>query len=215
MSIDGPGSRLAYSEVLAVNGFIVFPEISKDDLVKAASGLGWMAPDWHRIEVRERKHARPNSLSGLYGRGSFPWHTDGAIARDSPRYLMMHCGDADLSEPTEILALKRESSEDIANVMAGTALLVTPDKGSKWFSRALDRGGSRFQARWDTRACTPRSARSAMRLQGLLADIEPTGSVQWAAGTGVIIDNFTALHRRPCVGSPNRILHRRYIYEQD
>jgi hypothetical protein len=45
--------------------------------------LGRSGPS-EMLAPRERATADPWSLSGAYGLGTFPWHTDGAIASNPP-----------------------------------------------------------------------------------------------------------------------------------
>ncbi|MGO4910705.1 hypothetical protein ACEN2J_20760, partial [Pseudorhodobacter sp. W20_MBD10_FR17] len=52
-----------------------------------------------------RSEAAPNSYSGIYGLGHFPFHSDLAHWRTPPRYLLLRCvtGYADWNAPTEVV----------------------------------------------------------------------------------------------------------------
>jgi hypothetical protein len=53
---------------------------------------------------RSRQHASPSSYSGIYGKNSFPLHTDMAHWSVPPHYLMLRCIEPDKSVKTTILS---------------------------------------------------------------------------------------------------------------
>lgn len=77
-------------EVLA-NGFTVLPACRPDaDGADVAATLGKVlqlgdTPPVHRIVPKATDAAGSNSYSGLYGLGTFPFHTDMAHWRPPPR----------------------------------------------------------------------------------------------------------------------------------
>jgi alpha-ketoglutarate-dependent taurine dioxygenase len=194
-------------------GYFVLTDISRTKLDSIGRMLGSGSSLWHEIQARNRDDARRRSLSGIHGRDAFPWHSDGAIALEPPRYILMYCDSQHFDEPTEVLSLRHESMAQLVRSMARTVLLVENSRSELRYTTALKRLRSGMVARWDTRVCHPRASRPARETVAALAAAEPTGSITWAPGTGAVIDNFAALHRRPCVRSALRTLHRKYIFE--
>jgi hypothetical protein len=45
----------------------------------------------HRLVPTLRESATPNTYSGIYGLGQFPFHTDLAHWRYPPHYIMLRC----------------------------------------------------------------------------------------------------------------------------
>lgn len=154
-----------------------------------------------------------SSLSDIYGMTEFPWHTDGAIARQPPRLLIMYRLPNDKSvdkyAPTELLDLQHPFAEEIRGDLR-RALVRGARPG--WNSLTMRASevvrGSRLY-RWDPRF-TVRSANSA--LQSDVQHAAATGSIEWERGTVAIIDNWRVLHRRPQLDPQlqSRVLYRCY-----
>jgi len=148
--------------------------------------------------------ARADSLSGIYGMGRFPWHTDGAVSDRAPRWVAMYSARAS-SVPTEILEL----SESLRARLSRTDLRIRTRDGRTVIRRAAVRtSDGSHRVRWDPRAAPPLNPRVVDIVENEL----PTALVPWRADSFVILDNRRLLHRRPPAASdPGRKLVRYYV----
>jgi alpha-ketoglutarate-dependent taurine dioxygenase len=98
------------------------------DLLALASAVGKPVPTRiggsliDTLAVKDPQHAHPNSLSARFGRGSFPFHTDGAHHEHVPRYLYMRLVHPESSERKTLIqdfrnALNEESSHALSTEM--------------------------------------------------------------------------------------------------
>ena len=198
---------------LMTNGYCVLENVQLDDLRSLAGELGSIRSGWEELTPRPQSEARAGSLSGTYGLGSFPWHTDGAVARKPPRYLVMTGWQSSSCESTEIAMLHLPEFSELRENMARTVLMLRRGRAIAYAS-ALDRRMSDFIARWDSRSALPVDSPSARRTRDLFNRLEPTAEVSWKRGVGAIIDNFRCVHRRPPVKSVDRMIMRLYVYER-
>lgn len=155
------------------------------------------------LTPKDPADARPRSLSGVYGRGAFPWHTDGAVAADPPRWLGMY-SSASSAVATEIL----DPSPDLLDTLSRTTVRATDASGQTVMRVAMMNVSENLtRVRWDPRACPSGDP----ELDALVEAEVATGHATWAGDTWVVIDNFRLLHRRPSAFSdPSRELHRYY-----
>lgn len=164
------------------------------------------------IEPVDKEDARPNSLSESYGLQQFPWHTDGALSTNPPRYIAMLAVDVEsYVPPTELLDLVEGRSGYLSTMLRGCVLTTEDASGHRRSLKATEmRAGKRLH-RWDTRVCSPYGPRSADVVFEMLP---PTGVIEWADGRLAIFDNWRFLHRRPKVEAGKvRKLWRGYAYE--
>lgn len=155
------------------------------------------------LTPKDPADARPKSLSGVYGRGAFPWHTDGAVASDPPRWLGMHSAAASVVT-TEVL----DPSPDLLHAFSRTTVRATDSSGQTVMRLALmNVTDDLTRVRWDPRACPS----GDLELEAQVEAERATGHVTWAGDTWVVLDNFRLLHRRPsAVADPSRELRRYY-----
>ena len=151
-----------------------------------------------------REDARRNSLSGVYGTGRFPWHTDGAVSNHAPKWIAMYSARPS-TVPTEIL----EPDDSLLTRLRRTNVCVRARDGRTVVHRAAVQGADGSQVlRWDPRAAPPTNP----GIVDIVEKVSPTGSVSWQADTFVIIDNHRLLHRRPPADAePSRLLLRYYV----
>ena len=143
-------------------------------------------------------------MSGCFGRAAFPWHTDGAISSDPPRWLMFR--PLELSAPTETELL--DPSPTLCSRFERTVLLAKDHAGRARYLPALMPIHDFHRLRWDPRTCRSDSP-------GLVSDLEttaPTVIIGWQLGMTLVVDNFRLLHRRPAVdAATRRVLERTYV----
>jgi len=135
------------------------------------------------------------SLSDIFGYDQFPWHTDGALSVNPPRYVAMLLVNSDGScVPTELLDLGVKP--DISSALRRAVLVGTDKQGRKRYLRASEVSDSVRMYRWDPRCCKPTRDRELVERIDLAP---PTSSIDWEVGKLVVFDNWRFLHRRPPV----------------
>lgn len=145
------------------------------------------------------------SHSDHYGFGSFPWHTDGAVAVEPPRWMVLACEAIDGPSRTELLA----PSYNLLRRMRRCVMRVRNRAGKLRYLPAVSpvMSGS-IRLRWDPRVCEPNDP----ELSELIEAQGPTAACEWVRGRILVVDNWRLLHRRPAV-DPARVrsLARTYL----
>lgn len=146
------------------------------------------------------------SLSGVYGFGEFPWHTDGAIADLPPRWFSLAALSVSGRTCTELL----DPLDETLRMLGRTVLRAVSREGVVSYKPAvLPLPGGRRQLRWDPRSCPPVQEAVTPQVEALRA----TDRIEWRPGLAVIVDNHRLLHRRPAVHEgTDRVLERRYVW---
>jgi alpha-ketoglutarate-dependent taurine dioxygenase len=200
-------------EELSRDGFLVIDGCDTKTAEELAASLG-SAGQWQTLVARRAEDADPWSLSGVYGLGEFPWHTDGVVATSPPRFLGFYCESAARdAAPTELLDLAASAQFSLTQRLAKLTLQVTDRSKRSRYLPALRRQGSTLAVRWDTRVAAPTDSLSGSEVIESLRCAPPTISIPWLPSRVLFIDNHRILHRRPAIGQPSaRILKRIYVY---
>lgn len=190
-----------------VNGWAeVSFEGSTEEFLLFAQGLGTPTPSRKggavvdRLKPVEREAAHPRSMSARYGKGGFPFHTDGAYLRTPPRYVLLRLVEGRSDRPTLLLrpdpdgfspqdwqALKR----DVWIVNGGRGRYLTPLINDTQYP-------GRQMLRYDQecmRPFEPGSCRSAQVMQEYIDRAEPQ-ACSWTRGKVLVIDNWSVMHGR-------------------
>ncbi|TDC47633.1 hypothetical protein E1258_28465 [Micromonospora sp. KC207] len=201
---EGRTMVTSWESDLATAGWAVLDHASATDV---GAYLGRASAPM-RLEPKDKGEALSWSLSGVYGLGAFPWHTDGAISSDPPRWLLIQAIELSDRTWTELLA----PNGDILACLRKTSLRAMDPVGRVSYLPAVaPLGPGRMRLRWDPRICTPRYGLAIDEIEGQT----PTARVEWQPGRLLVIDNFRVMHRRPAVhGQLKRILERTYAWER-
>ncbi|MEU8061743.1 TauD/TfdA family dioxygenase [Microbispora bryophytorum] len=190
--------------ILRDRGFAYLDEQTDHDAREVARRLGRSSMS-HELKPRKQAAADPWSLSGVYGLGPFPWHTDGAISSDPPRWVLLRAVRVSEGTWTELL----EPDVEVQTAMRRTVLRATDRTGRIRHLPAAVPDGDRWRLRWDPRTCAPRTGLTIDEMQRQSC----TETVTWAEGRLLIIDNSRLLHRRPAVDErAERLLERIYVW---
>jgi alpha-ketoglutarate-dependent taurine dioxygenase len=186
---------------LRSNGFVCLDgPLSADELTQ----IGRVGPV-HLLTPRDQENADPWSLSGIYGTGDFPWHTDGAVSPKPPRWIILQAMDVPLGTSTEL----HEPTLLLRQALARTVLRSKDRQKKVRYLPAILDEGEVWRLRWDPRTCTPRGEVTIERVQ----ELTPSESIEWKNGLVLIFDNFRFLHRRPAVpAAARRVLARNYVW---
>lgn len=181
------------------DGFLVVDD--RDELEHISRWLGRSGPP---ELLKARAPGEGWSHSDAYGYGAFPWHTDGAVSPDPPRWFVLTA--ISIREQTTTSILKPNPA--LVKVLRRTTLRVRDRRGTIRYLPAATAEAYGHRLRWDPRIATP--TRNA-----LIDDLEAapaTANINWSPGRSVIIDNHLTLHRRPSVtAETERTLARYYI----
>ncbi|MGO4100257.1 hypothetical protein [Pseudomonas sp. TAF7] len=141
-----------------------------------------------------RHVANPRSLSTRYGLSQFPWHTDGAHWSTPPRYLIMGCLEADQHTAKTLICEGRYFSSLNSSVARSSVFRVT-NGGNSFYVTARDTSDRYY--RYDPGCMTPMNV-GAREIMRAIDHEEPEGeqTIEWCAGTFLLLDNWRFLHRR-------------------
>lgn len=157
------------------------------------------------LRSTDRDAARGWCLSGTYGRGAFPWHTDGAISSHPPRWLVLRPMEVSEATATELLRPTLALRERLRR----TVLIARDHANRTRYLPALMPTNDGHRLRWDPRTCKPLSTSAAIDLDGAT----PSVVIRWELGRTLVIDNHRVLHRRPAVAAAaRRVLERTYVW---
>jgi len=139
----------AYTAIVGLKelGCIVIDDV--DEISDFATILG-SARQSGLLEAREASGEW--SLSGKYGWSPFPWHTDGAVSLNPPRWILLRAVEMSAPSSTE---LHQPSSTAVARLKR-TVLRVQDRRGSVRYLPALTSDAQGYERlRWDPRTCRP------------------------------------------------------------
>jgi L-asparagine oxygenase len=172
----------------------------------------------HRLKPTLAEETTPNTYSGMYGHGRFPFHTDLAHWRHPPRFLLLRCVVGFEQVPTLLI----DGASLIENVGRNvvTRALVSPRrpiKGALPLLRLFDQHqGDQGMLRWDEVFIRPASRSGefgVLKFRECLNLSTPKMVSLAKRGDTLIIDNWRVLHGRSPVPSKcrNRVLERAYL----
>lgn len=190
-----------WRDALEQEGFAVVD--GHDEVEAISKSLGRSSP----VEVLSARASGSGwSHSDAYGYQQFPWHTDGAVSLDPPRWLVLTAIAVPKDARTDVL----RPGHALMKKMRSATLQVRDRRGAVRYLPAVVREAHGHRLRWDPRIALP--TRSA-----LLEDVEntaATGRISWTPGRSAIIDNHQTLHRRPSVKAGiERTLTRYYVQD--
>lgn len=153
------------------------------------------------LTPRTTAQATSRSLSGLYGRGAFPWHTECAHWRTPPHYFVLRLPASGQSDRPTLLSDFRALPLDAQHIAelkwhlwvtrGGRGVHLTP-----LLNDTLVPGEQIL--RYDMDSLVP-AVGSAIRardiLDVVLAELEPV-EIHWTEGHVLVVDNWRWLHAR-------------------
>lgn len=161
----------------------------------------------------------PNTYSGNFGCGSFPFHTDLAHWAIPPRYVLLWCSRGDETTQTHII----DSNSVIQNIGQSTltrclARPRRPMKGSLQLLPILQASTEQTHKliRWDSIYLKPSNGYAQVVFEEIhqyLAKVQPVIKSLTNRGDAIIIDNWRLLHGRSQVQDVTsaRLIHRVYL----
>lgn len=187
-----------------LHGYAVLRECCPEiDTLTLAMSLGVPIEPWAGGTVQDlvpRETATPNTYSGIYGLGQFPFHTDLAHWRVPPRYLLLRCvaGYADI--PT--LLLDGEALFEAVTLDILTRAVFKPRRpvnGSLMLLRLCEPKAEGLCFRWDEvflRSASPVGDLASSLILENIRKSEPLQIALVGAGDTLLVDNWRMLHAR-------------------
>lgn len=199
---------------LKENGYCLVEGTSSDGLVRTAEMLGTprpSRPDGPIVDIltpRGKLDARSGTISAHFGMGAFPWHSDGAVDRDPPRYVLMRAESVNIrSATTDILDLYGLLSGHLF-CKYGRLVCEIKTRRSSYLAPFVTQRNGTWCAKWDPirmRAL----GKKATEFHQEVAQAEPSARQHWKNGDLLVIDNWRCLHRRSDAASdPLRVIQR-------
>lgn len=192
-------TNLRWREALERDGFVVVDD--RLGLEHISRLLGRCGPP---ETLRARAPGEGWSHSDAYGYQAFPWHTDGAVSLNPPRWFVLTAVTIPEKTTTDIL----KPNPVLVKKLLATTLKVRDRRGQVRYLPAAVSEAYGHRLRWDPRIASP--TRDALLNE---VDTTPaTANINWTTGRSVIVDNHLTLHRRPPVSAKTgRTLTRYYI----
>lgn len=206
---------------LASHGFVFVPRLLPHlGAESVASAFGPILNHGKMGEVQRlapRAEAPPNTYGGMFGLGSFPFHTDLAHWRAPPRFILLRCITGSALVPTMVIdsgALVPKIGSDLLQ----RALFKPrrPDGGQTRLIRLLEYSGCTVRFRWDSEFLKPASPIGERAKTAILEEL-PKQHVSIfhlvEPGDSLFIDNWRVVHSRGDVPHTvkNRLIHRVYM----
>lgn len=193
-----------------------------DSIVEIAEHFGKPLVPWDDGLVQTlvpRTQAAPNSYSGIYGLGHFPFHSDLAHWRAPPRYLLLRCITGYADVPTLII-----DGHDLIGAVTLDVLSRAifkprrPRNGSVSLLRLCEPVEDVVRIRWDEVFLKPASRIGEvadLRIREWLSTRTPTALSLAEPHDMLLIDNWRMLHARSPIlpGRESRVIERVYLEE--
>lgn len=188
--------------------------------VAVALNLGEPLTPWEGGLIQTlipRVQATPNTYSGIYGLGSFPFHTDLAHWRIPPRYLLLRCVTGYADVPTPLIDGQSLINAITLDVMSRAIFRPRrPRHGTLALLRLCEPTDHGYRLRWDEVFLKPASKVgdiANLRIRDWLSNCKPTPISLAQTHDTLLIDNWRMLHARSPIltGRENRTIERVYL----
>ncbi|ERY78018.1 hypothetical protein DZA24_25010 [Pseudomonas aeruginosa] len=193
---------------------------SSADALTVANTLGQPLEPWKGGTVQDlvpRCTSTPNTYSGNYGLGCFPFHTDLAHWRTPPRYLLLRCVTGHPDVPTLLLDGQYIFDAVTLNILTRAIFLPRrPRSGTLELLRLYESTSDGYCFRWDELFLKPASKIgdfASLRVKEQLDKCDPLRIALTLVGDTLLIDNWRMLHARPLIPPEygNRKIQRIYL----
>lgn len=212
-------------QLVEQQGYAFLPSFLPDlDAATAASVLG--VPEQleglelvQELSPKQTYLSTPNTYSGNFGFGTFPFHTDLAHWAIPPRYILLWCSRGD--ETTKTQFIDSNSVIQKLGVSTLTRCLAQPRrpmKGSLQLLPILQASTEQLNRliRWDSIYLKPSNVYAQTVFEEIhqhLAKVKPIIKSLTNRGDTLIMDNWRLLHGRSQVKEMTsaRLIHRVYL----
>lgn len=207
--------------IIAEDGYCLLREhLLGVDTAEVANQIGTAMTPWDGGLIQSlspREEAAPNTYSGNFGLGRFPFHTDLAHWKTPPRYLLLRCQIGYEDVPT-LLADGRQLIGALSRDILSRAIFKPrrPRDGAFALMPLLENRAECDLLRWDEIFLRPASRVATIadeQVRNWLNQTEPFAIALYRPGDTLILDNWRMLHARSPIpaGRENRSLERVYL----
>lgn len=168
-------------------------------------------------ELTPRASSTPNTYSGIYGLGCFPFHTDLAHWLLPPRYLLLRCISGYVDVPTILIDGQCLMEAVTPDVLARAIYKPRrPRRGALPLLRLCEPADDGFRLRWDEVFLKPASKIGEVADQRVRAWLDRSAHKSITlerSGDTLLIDNWRMLHGRSAIlpGREDRQIERVYL----
>lgn len=212
-------------QLVEQQGYVFLPSFLPDrDALTAASVLGFPEQLEGLTLVQELSPkptclSTPNTYSGNFGFGTFPFHTDLAHWARPPRYILLWCSRGDETTKTQVI-----DSNSVIQCIGESVLTRClaqprrPMKGALQLLPILHPSTEKTSRliRWDSIYLKPSNGYAQAVFEEIyqhLAKVKPVIKSLKNRGDALIMDNWRLLHGRSQVQdvASTRLIHRVYL----
>lgn len=197
---------------LREDGWIVFPRDGpfKAKIQNVLNCLDYQKLQCRTIIARERSQSNRLSLSGNYGLGQFPLHTDNASSTSPPRFIMLA---APASRPAQTLLFAPLTACDFDRSLAQRALFKVRSQAGKVYARLLSGSGAEETIRFNPDLMEPANEEAQKMQKWFTESLARASVVDWRHARLAVIDNRRVLHARSsALLGPNSYIHRLSVW---
>jgi hypothetical protein len=207
---------------IAEHGYILIPEYRPSaGIIEVANEFGTPLTPWEGGLVQTlipREEAAPNTYSGNFGMGRFPFHTDLAHWRRPPRYLLLRCLVGYRDVPTSLIDGRRLVDAVSRDILSRAIFKPRrPRDGALALLRLFEPAADGADLlRWDEVFLRPASKvadTADTQVRDWLAKTTPLSITLFRSGDALLIDNWRMLHARSPIppGREGRSIQRVYL----
>lgn len=208
-------------QLIAEDGYCLLREhLLGIDTVDVASEIGATITPWDGGLIQTlspHEDAAPNTYSGNFGLGRFPFHTDLAHWKIPPRYLLLRCKIGYEDVPTNLVD-GRQLIKTLSRDFLSRAIFKPrrPRDGAFTLLRLLEPRADSDLLRWDEIFLRPASRvaeRIDEQVRNWLDQTYPLEIALCKPGDTLILDNWRLLHARSPIplGREDRCIERVYL----
>lgn len=208
---------------LSTKGYTFIKNLSPNaDLSELANTIGTpIIPGNGKVvqTLAPKALATPNTYSGIYGLGRFPFHTDLAHWRMPPRYLVLRCKIGFYDVQTLLIDSRDLVSSITPDILSRAILRPRRPRGGKYsLLHMYETIENEYCLRWDEVFIIPASRMGEIARERVLDWLQKSGAISVVLAEKndtLILDNWRMLHSRSQIfaGRESRTIERVYLKE--
>lgn len=165
------------------------------------------------LHVLRHEDAKPRSLSGVYGEGEFPLHTDTAFWPRPAKYVLLRAVEGDMSRATTYFSFEALLDRVPVSWLTQSVWLCTAES-HQYFTQINFKQDDGVGRRLDLNCMSPANDYARLVKEILTPKLgNRSGEISWSPGMVAVIPNWLFLHGRGSSDAPHkrRILQRIYV----
>jgi hypothetical protein len=193
-------SKINFKELESVN-WTTFQVESSFELISIARELGEIIPSRKnsdqfidKLTVKNKSDSTKKSLSSMFGKDAFPFHTDGAYVEVPPKYVLLR--SMSKSDCSTILCDPKFNRKEL-KILTKDVWLVDGGRG-KFYSNLIEEIGNDYRLRYDSACMRPalKSFSESYKVLNNKISTCPSKHIYWNKNQCVIFNNWKLIHSR-------------------